>query len=225
MGFASIFRRSRRISTSILRSNTSAPSIRPGEVEKLVTRQHPLRLLHESGQQGIFRLGEIDVAPIRRDQALGRQVELPAGKADDRPQGLRSTGRSALSRPAKHGLDPGEQFTRVEWLGQIVVGPQFQADDAVDLLHLAGQDDHRKLAFTAQLAHQGQSVAIGKPQVEQDQVRWLGRQGRRHGGAGGGDRHPETFMGQVVGEQLLNLFVILDRKNMCHDAPALDSYN
>jgi hypothetical protein len=29
-------------------------------------------------------------------------------------------------------------------------------------------------------------------------------------------------MGQVIGEQLLNLFVILDRKNMCHDAPAPD---
>ena len=29
-------------------------------------------------------------------------------------------------------------------------------------------------------------------------------------------------MAQIIGEQLLNLLVILDRKNMCHDAPVLE---
>ena len=31
-------------------------------------------------------------------------------------------------------------------------------------------------------------------------------------------------MAQVIGEQLLNLFVILDRKNMCHDAPVPEKH-
>ena len=71
------------------------------QIEKLITRQHPLRLLHERGEQGVFRLGQIDITPFRRNQSLGGQIELPAGETDDRPQTFRSASSPRPPRPGE----------------------------------------------------------------------------------------------------------------------------
>jgi hypothetical protein len=43
--------------------------------------------------------------------------------------------------PPQNGFDSGQELAQMKWLRQIVVGPHFKTDDAVDGLAAAGQDD------------------------------------------------------------------------------------
>jgi len=160
------------------------------------------------------------MSAVRRLEPLGHQVELPVRELDDRTQLLRRPRRRRVGDPAQHGPDPGQQFPRVEGLGQVVVGAEFQPDDAVHLFRLARQDDHRHMRFRPKLTDQHQAVAIGQAQVQQDQVSPFPLQRRLHRGAGIRYRDPETFLGQVVEEKTANLLVIIDGQNMHQNRPA-----
>ena len=48
-------------------------------------------------------------------------------------------------RPAQQRLEPRQQLDRLERLGQIVVGPELEADDAIDDLALGGEHQDRGL--------------------------------------------------------------------------------
>jgi hypothetical protein len=61
------------------------------------------------------------------------------------------------------------------------------------------------------LPNQGQAVAVGQAQVEQDQIDRFRLQNGRHRGPRRSQRNPETLMCQVVGKQIPHLFVIIDR--------------
>ena len=59
-----------------------------------------------------------------------------------------------MRRAAQDRLDAPQQFTRVEGLGNVVIGAQFQTYDPVDVVAARGQHDHRDLRAGAQLAAQ-----------------------------------------------------------------------
>ena len=72
---------------------------------------------------------------------------------------------------AQHGVDAGQQLARIEGFRQIVVGPHFQSDDAVDLVALGGEHDNRHGGFLADLAADVDAVHPRQHEVEQDEVR------------------------------------------------------
>ena len=104
----------------------------------------------------------MDPAAVDFDR-LGVEVDGDLAGADDRL-------RMAL-RAADDGVDAGDQFVAVEWLGDIIVGAEAQgADLAVHLAH-ARQDQHRGADLGgAQFLEHVIAVHVGQVEVEQDDV-------------------------------------------------------
>jgi hypothetical protein len=47
--------------------------------------------------------------------------------------------------PAQHSADPGQQFARIERLAEVVVGADFEPNDAIDILLQCRQQDDRSV--------------------------------------------------------------------------------
>nr|GFD55713.1 hypothetical protein [Tanacetum cinerariifolium] len=77
-------------------------------------------------QQPELGVGERHDQPVRRGQLAQYAVQAPVVET----QGGAFFG-AVVTDAAQDGLDPGHQLTGLERLGHVVVGPQFQADDAV----------------------------------------------------------------------------------------------
>ena len=71
---------------------------------------------------------------------------------------------------AQDGAHAGHQLARVEGLGQVIVGAQFQADDAVHVVGAGGQHEHRHVALLAQPAQDFEAVQPGQHDVQDYQV-------------------------------------------------------
>ena len=70
---------------------------------------------------------------------------------------------------AQDGANASQQFPRLEWLGQIIVRPQFQTNDAVHGIALGGQHQYRHLRRSAW--HGAYAAADLKPiHVRQHQI-------------------------------------------------------
>ena len=77
--------------------------------------------------------------------ALGEPV---GARVEPKVAELRHLGIAASAGSAPHdGAHPGQQFARIEGLAHVVVGAHFEADDAVHLLALGGNDDDRRVAL------------------------------------------------------------------------------
>ena len=85
--------------------------------------------------------------------------------------------RGARLVAAQDGADARRQFARVEGLGEVVVGAQFEADDAVDILAAGGEHHDRNFALLAQAAEDFEAVDAGQHDVEDHQAK-VAAQGR-----------------------------------------------
>ena len=78
-------------------------------------------------------------------------------------------GRLAVG-PPQNRPDPRHQFARVERLGQIIVGAQFEAHDAVHVLAPRGQHEHGNAALLPHALQDLETVHARQHDVEDDQV-------------------------------------------------------
>jgi hypothetical protein len=124
-------------------------------------------------------------------------------------------------------MHAGQQLARVERLAQVVVGADFQADDAVDVLALGGEhDDRGAVVGGAQAAADGQAVLAGHHQVEHDQVgRFAQHQAVERLAVLGQDDF-EAFLGQVAAQQVADARIVIDHQDLvgagcslCHVGP------
>jgi len=108
-------------------------------------------------------------------------------------------------------MDAGEQFARVEGLGQVVVGTDLEADDAVHILDLGREhDDRRQVVGGTQAAADRQAVLARQHQVEHDQVHgFAGQQAVQRLGVLG-QQHLEAFLRQVAAQQVADAGVVVD---------------
>ena len=135
-------------------------------VHDLVARQHAARGARQHYQQ---------VELVRREVArLAGQPRLAGGQINDQTTKLELVlGRGLGRRAAQQSLEPGQQLARLERLGQVVVGADLQADDAVHGFAARREHQQRQAAragFGAQLAREVQPVAVGQHQVQQQRV-------------------------------------------------------
>jgi hypothetical protein len=103
------------------------------------------------------------------------------------------------------------QFAHLEGLGQVVVGAEFQADDAVDRFARSGQHHQAHAGVRlAQEARQRQPVLAGHVDVEDGQLRrTLGDQPARRGGVFRLPHH-EAVAAEVLGQQRAQLRFVVD---------------
>ena len=134
----------------------------------LVTRQHPARAFRQCLQQVELVRGEF--AGLAGD-ADGARIVVDLQRAETQHFAQR---RGARRMAAQNRADAGQQFAWLEGLGQIIVGADLQADDAVHRVALGGQHQHR---YLGRRAGQGtdapahlQPVHVGQHQVQQHQI-------------------------------------------------------
>ncbi|MCY1425182.1 hypothetical protein D9M71_409650 [compost metagenome] len=96
--------------------------------------------------------------------------------------------RSGLA--AQYRLDASHQLIGVERLGQVIIGPEFQALDAAQLVALGGEHDDRDLVVCrAQPATGRKAVFARQHQVENHQMKdFTGQQSIHLLGIGHGSR-------------------------------------
>ena len=97
-------------------------------------------------------------------------------------------GELFMLHAAQEGFDACQQFGRFERFGEVIVGPQFQAHDAIVELRLGGEhEDGDVVALLAEFAADFEAALAGQHDVEHDEVELflegLGQAGRAIGGA------------------------------------------
>ena len=124
-------------------------------------------------------------------------------------------------------MHAGQQFARVEGLAEVVVGADFEADDAVDVLALGGQhDDGRAVVGGAQAAADRQAVFAGHHQVEHDQVDRVAQQDAVERLAVFGHDDLEAFLRQVAAQQVADAGVVVDDHDLvCASGSLIHFYN
>ena len=176
--------------------------------------EYAARALDEDPEQAEFGVGQRHHEAIVGDQLAQDAVQAPVVEAD-----VGALFGAVIAHPAQNGLDACHQFPWFERFGHVVVGAQFQADDAVGGLAAGGEHQDRDVRFGAQPAAQRQAVFAGQHQVEDHHVEMLGLQRLTHGRAVGDAAGVDVEAGQVVDHQLTDRHVIVDDQRA--DAPAL----
>lgn len=125
--------------------------------------------------------------------------------------------RGQHARATQDGADARHQFARHEGLAQIIVGPHFQANDAVDLVGARRQHQHRDACplAGAQGTEQRQAVFARQHQVKDNKVDG-GRfaEHTAHLPAVARCRHAKTVALQIVGQQFAYALVVIDDEDV-----------
>src|SRR4029079_8883674 len=111
-------------------------------------------------------------------------------------------------------LDARDQLAAAEGFGQVIVGPPFQADHAIDLVTLGGEHDDWDAGLSPDAPAQRQPVLTRQHEVEEDEVDPAVGHGFPHAAAVRRDADPEAFLGQSAGNQIANLAMIIDDQDV-----------
>ncbi len=114
---------------------------------------------------------------------------------------------------AEQGADAGDQLAHAEWFPEVVVGAQFQADDAVRFLATGGEHEHRGGGGLPDLAQDIEAAEPGQHPVEHDQVHALAGVQVERGAAIGGAEDMVAGGFQLPGNDLGQLASVFDQEN------------
>jgi hypothetical protein len=73
--------------------------------------------------------------------------------------------------PAQNRLDPRHQLARIEWLCHVVVGPEFEPHDLVDIVVAGGQHDDGEVGLRPDLAADFPAVQHRQHEIQHDEIR------------------------------------------------------
>src|ERR1700737_709429 len=141
--------------------------VTPNVFQQNIARVHATRKREQVGEQLELASGELDVAAIHNHAPRGT---VDGELADDIQlrNRLRFVG---VWRGTPHdGIDSSEHLTDGERLGDVVVGPELEPDDLVDLSVFCRDHDDRHPAALAERAGEVESAHAGEHEVEQDEV-------------------------------------------------------
>ena len=156
---------------------------------------------------------------MREQRELGgRQHHLAVvdGTACGRPAGAPGPSQFLLTlgEPAARrntALDPGDQLTRAERLGHVVVGTQLEADDPVHLVVAGGHEQHGgPVAGRAHPAAHLDAVQPGQADVEDDGDGVQPADRVERACAVALDVHPESLPAQVEPDEVGDGPIVLD---------------
>ena len=210
-GSSSIRRRSRLMWTSMLRSRDSV--VRP-------------RAMSSSWSRDSTRCGRSTSASRISNSAALRFTSAPTGeysrrRATSRRQPRNSNtclapgGAPGSGAAAQHGAGASEQLARTERLYDIVVGPHFEADDAVGFVIPRGQHDDRQPAAGTQLLAEHEAVPPRQHDVEDDQIDPGVAEDLHHRVAVGRDRNAVAMVPEELRQKVADLFIVIDDQEVC----------
>ena len=91
-----------------------------------------------------------------------------------RPSNCETLARLLLagtSTTSKDGLDAGDELPRAEWLRDVVVGPDREPDERVDLVGACGEHDHVDVGLGAETPEHLDTVDARHHHVEEHEIR------------------------------------------------------
>jgi len=151
-----------------------------------------------------------DLTPALHRHLAGLEVDLDGAN----PQALRTGGR-ARPRSAQDGADARQELPRVERLGEVVVGPELEADDLVDVVALGGEHDDgdgRRSGRGPEPAAHLQAVDSGQHHVEQHHVEPAPAESGEAALPVARDRDVDVVPGEILGHQRAQTGVVLDEE-------------
>ena len=111
------------------------------EIEQPVAGQHLVGVVDKGGEQVEFAGGQPHLLARPARTVRGSTDRGSSRRTAPRRDGAGPGSPVRGSHAPQHAFDPRQQFAQMERLWQIVVGAHLEADDAVDRLAAAGQDD------------------------------------------------------------------------------------
>ena len=110
----------------------------------------------------------------------------------------------------QHGADPRHQFTQLTRLCDVIIGPQFQPDDAVDRARRGRQHDHRDICATLQIANNRESVLLRHIEVEHHEIGHAGVDRIAQALAAIAQRHGKAMHLEVLADHLAGRRLVID---------------
>ena len=123
------------------------------------------------------------------------------------------TRRQGTLEAPQDGLDAGDEFTRTEGFGNVIVGAEFKAENAVGFAALRGQENYRHRGQSGSLADRAadlQAVFAGNHNVEDEERGALPFGIGKDVRAGGIHAHSEAFVFEVMADQSGNVGIVFD---------------
>jgi hypothetical protein len=125
----------------------------------------------------------------------------------------RAAARRADAGPAQDRANARHQLARIEGLAQVVVGAEFQADDAVDIVAARREHQDRRCVGRSQLAQYVEATDARQHHVENQNLKLIGLQNFQGIAAVVHALHIEVFGVQILGEHLTKFAVVVDQQN------------
>src|SRR3990172_7799561 len=182
--------------------------VAPHALEQLVTGQHEPLVVEELPEEVELLRGELHLHPVDRDLAAAG-VDAEQAVLDHLALELAPLWR----RAAQDRLDAGDELARVERLGQVVVCPDLEPDDLVDVLVAGGKHEDGDVRPLADAPADVDPVQVGEHEVEDDQRRRVRRGAGERVRAGGGDAHDVARVLQVHSHEGRDALLVLDEKD------------
>jgi hypothetical protein len=117
-----------------------------GSLQQMLPRERPLRCLEKCEQQRILTVAQRDWRRIGIEESPATAFQLPAVESVPTSLRVMGTGNAPNFLAPQYGTDAGKQLSEAEWLYDIVIRSEFEADDAIDFVGtMAGRDDDGNL--------------------------------------------------------------------------------
>jgi hypothetical protein len=150
---------------------------------------------------------------LRVAQFAKAQVDHPLQEGQARRPGTHR-GREGGGLAPQDGIDPRQQFARIERFRHVVVGSHFEADDAVEVLAARGEHDDRGLRGRPDASAEAQAVLAGQHHVEHDQVDPALAEAAVHLVTVGGDRHAAGVGLKIARDEAAGFAIVLDDQDL-----------
>src|SRR5262245_40652516 len=132
-------------------------------LEQFLARNQLARRREEDSQQVEFSRGHFDQPAVATD-GPGTDFEDDVADGENIFDNF-----GARLRSTQDGVDSRQQLSGVEGLGQVVVGADFQTDDAVDIVAARGQHDDGHLRLRSKPSQDFDAVHLRHHHVQNDE--------------------------------------------------------
>jgi hypothetical protein len=181
--------------------------VTPHQLEQPLPGQHHTGILRQHGEQVEFPLRQL--SPIALDEH-----EAPGRVDGQRPDGHRVRRPIRQAGTAQQRVQPGDQLTEVERLGQVVVRARFEPGDAVVDRVASGQHaDRDVVAQRPQRGHHRDAVQLWHLHVQNQRIMAFGGQQSQRFLAGRRYPHVETRVPQSTGHRSSDVRIVVDHQN------------
>jgi hypothetical protein len=111
------------------------------------------------------------------------------------------------------GAQSGEQFAGRGGFGEVIVSPDFEADDAIGFIAAGGEHEDGDVGVPADLLERFEAVEAGEHDIEDHGVPGFAGGGGDAGGAVMDGFHLVAHGAEVIGEQAAEFTVVIDQED------------